>query len=186
MGDEHDGDPAVAHALDQVPGVPPGLRVKASGELVEDRDPRAADQRHGDGQPLLLAAGELAERGPGLGRDPEHLHQLPPVRRALVKGAGQFQRLADPELVGQPALLQLHPELLGQLGPVPLRVQPEDADLAPVRLPQSLDAFHGRGLARAVRAEDPEDLALVHAEGHVADRHGVPVLLVQVLHFYDW
>src|SRR3984885_7361510 len=37
------------------------------------------------------------------------------------------------------------------------------------------------GLARAVRPEDPEDLALVHGEGDVADRHGVPVRLVQRL-----
>jgi hypothetical protein len=45
-----------------------------------------------------------------------------------------------------------------------------------------LDALHRRGLARAVRPEDPEDLALVHGEGDIADRYGVPVPLVQVLH----
>ena len=66
VGDQHDGDPAVADRLDQVPGVTAGLRVEPGGQLVEDRDPRVADQRQGDRQPLLLAARELAERGVAL------------------------------------------------------------------------------------------------------------------------
>ena len=35
------------------------LRVEVAGRLVGQDDPRLADQRAGDGDPLLLAAGQL-------------------------------------------------------------------------------------------------------------------------------
>jgi hypothetical protein len=63
------------------------------------------------------------------------------------------------------------------------RVQPEHRNLAPVRGPQAFDAFHGGGLACAVGAENPEDLALLHGEGNIVHRHGLAVTLVRVLHF---
>ena len=64
--------------LDQRPDVPPGLRVKAGGELVEHRDPRAADQGQRDRQPLLLAAGQLPELGVGACRSARAMsHQRP-------------------------------------------------------------------------------------------------------------
>ena len=62
VGHQEDGHAPVADALDQVPRVPAGLRVQSGGQLVEDRDPRVPDERERDRQPLLLAAGELAER----------------------------------------------------------------------------------------------------------------------------
>src|SRR5208282_4344564 len=37
VGDQDDRDPALAHALDQVPGFVPGGRVQAGGELVQHR-----------------------------------------------------------------------------------------------------------------------------------------------------
>jgi len=187
VGDEHDRDAPVAHALDQLPGVPPGLRVQAGGQLVQHRHAWVADEGQRDRQPLLLAAGELAERRPGLGRDTQDLHQLPPVSRGLVEGAVQLQSLGHPEPVGQPAFLQLGPEPLGQLGPVPLRVEPEHADLAAIRCPQPLDALHGRGLARPVGAEDAEDLPFLNGERDVVHGHRVLVALVQLLHIdYRW
>ena len=67
--------PRVADALDQRPGLAPGLRVQAGGQLVEDRQPRAADERERDRQALLLAAGELAERRVARLPEPELLDQ---------------------------------------------------------------------------------------------------------------
>jgi hypothetical protein len=49
--------------------------------------------------------------------------------------------------------------------PVGLRVEPEDPDLAGVTLPQPFHAFHRGGLARAVRAEDAEDLSPLDVKG---------------------
>jgi len=62
VGDQHDRDPPVTHALDQLPGVPPGLRVQAGGELVEDRYLGRPEKGQRDREPLLLAAGQLAAR----------------------------------------------------------------------------------------------------------------------------
>ena len=56
MGDQEDGDAALADALDQVPGVAASLRVEPGRELVEDGDLGVADERERDREPLLLAA----------------------------------------------------------------------------------------------------------------------------------
>ena len=69
VGDEDDGDAAVADRLDEVPGVATRLRVEAGGQLVEDRDPRLADERERDREPLLLAAGQVAVGGVALVRE---------------------------------------------------------------------------------------------------------------------
>ncbi len=100
VGDQQHGDAAGADALDQRPGVAPGLRVQALGQLVQHGDPRAADQGQGDGQPLALAAGQLAERGARLPVQPQGGGQRPPVGGPAVERAVQLQRLADPQPVG--------------------------------------------------------------------------------------
>src|SRR5580658_1531381 len=75
------------------------------------------------------------------------------------------------------------PNLVWRLSPSPsTSISPRQP--AAVRPPEPLDAFDGRGFACAVRAEDPEDLALLYGEGNVVHRHGVRVRLVQVLHLY--
>jgi hypothetical protein len=70
------------------------------------------------------------------------------------------------------ALLQLDADPGSQSGPVGPRVEPEHPDPAGVGHPDALQAFHRRCLARAVRADDAEDLALLDRERDVA--HGVP------------
>jgi hypothetical protein len=60
------GHPAGADALDQRPGVAPGLRVEAGGQLVEHGHLRAPGQRQRDRERLLLAAGQLAVPGAAL------------------------------------------------------------------------------------------------------------------------
>jgi hypothetical protein len=42
---QHDRHAAVAHVLDQLPGLAAGLRIQARRHLVEHRDLRAADER---------------------------------------------------------------------------------------------------------------------------------------------
>jgi len=71
---------------------------------------------------------------------------------------------------------------------VGLRIQPEDPDLAGVTPPQALHAFHRGGLARAVRAEDAEDLSSLDVEGDPV-HHGLgpwsPVPLGEPCHLDD-
>src|SRR6202000_1825149 len=73
-----------------------------------------------------------------------------------------------------------------QLVVVPLGVQAQHADPAPVRLAQGGDAFHRGGLAGAVGAEDAEDLTGLDRERHVVHGDLRPVFLVQSAHFDNW
>ena len=57
-------------------------------------------------------------------------------------------------------LLELHADPPVHLGAIGLRVHPQDPHLPGVPPPQPLDAFDRGGLARAVRAEDAENLPL--------------------------
>src|SRR5262249_36461192 len=66
---------------------------------------------------------------------------------------------------------------LVQLMPVVQRVQAEDTDLPAVTLPQPFQAFDRGGLARAVRAQDPEDLPLVDVERDAVHDGLAPVTL---------
>jgi len=76
---QHDRHAAVAHALDQLPGVAAGLRVQAGRHLIEHRDLGAADQRQRDRQALPLPAGQRPVVGPALVGQPERLDQVADV-----------------------------------------------------------------------------------------------------------
>lgn len=52
-----------------------------------------------------------------------------------------LKRLADPDALGQLAVLELDPQALSQLGAVPPRVEPEHADAAAIGGAQALDAL---------------------------------------------
>src|SRR5262249_42751225 len=103
-----------------------------------------------------------------------------PVRRLGVERGVQVEGLAYRHLLGELALLELDAHEPAQLRPVPARVQPEYADPPGIGPAQPLDTLDGRGLARPVRPEDPEDLALVDAERDVLYRDPVPVPLLQL------
>jgi hypothetical protein len=164
VGDQHHGDAPVPDLLDELPGAAARVRVQAGGELVEHGDLGVPDQRQRDGQPLLLAAGELAVPGLQLVAQAQVVQQPPPVHRLAVEGAVQVQRLPDPDALGQLALLELGADPPAQLRTVPPRVQPQHAHGPAVGPAQPLDDLDGGGLAGAVGAEDPEDLAPLHAE----------------------
>lgn len=77
------------------------------------------------------------------------------------------------------ALLELGAENAGDLLVVGDGVEAGDADAAGVGDAQAPDALDGGGLADAVRAEDPEDLALLDGEGDTVDGRTAPVGLAQ-------
>jgi hypothetical protein len=108
VGDQQDRDAALAHLLDQVPGVAAGLGIKAGRHLVEHGEPGPADERQGDRQALLLAAGERAIVVTALVGEPEGFEQLVDVGRVGVERPVQSEDLADLQLGGQGACLQLH------------------------------------------------------------------------------
>ena len=69
VGGEDQGDALLLEPEQPVPQHVPGLRVEPGGRLVEQQDLGLVDQRAGDGQPALHAAGQRLDLGAGaLGR----------------------------------------------------------------------------------------------------------------------
>ena len=62
VGGQDDAHAAVPQFGDQFKHQLAGLRVQAGARLVQEEDLGIADQGRGQGQPLLLAAGEPADR----------------------------------------------------------------------------------------------------------------------------
>jgi len=59
VGDEHDGDAAAGQGLQQRQHLEAGAGVEVAGGFVAEQELGPADQGAGDGDALLLAAGEL-------------------------------------------------------------------------------------------------------------------------------
>ena len=112
---QQDGAAVGAEAFEDVPQLPPRLRVEAGGRLVEEQQVGIAGQRARHRQPLLLPARQLADPAVPLALELDEPQQLGHVAAAPVERAEQPQRLLDRQLVGQLRFLQLDAEPLPQL-----------------------------------------------------------------------
>ena len=83
LGGEEDGDAAGDQLADDLPHGPAAARVEAGGRLVEEDDPRVADQRHRQVEPAPHAAGVGRDRLPGRVGQVEPLEQLGGAAPAL-------------------------------------------------------------------------------------------------------
>ncbi len=64
--DQHEGQLVVPpQVLEQADDLVPGALVKVAGRLVGEQHLGLLDQRPGDGDPLLLTAGQLRRQVPG-------------------------------------------------------------------------------------------------------------------------
>ena len=134
------------------------------------------DEGAGDRQPLSLAAGKLLGPHAGLigqADRPEHVIRV--LRRHSVEGGER----ADLFECGQPLEERRSLELdtyPGQQHPVPRPGgKPEHGDVTGVWLAKTLDDLERRGLARAVRAEYPEELSLLDIETDAIDGSDVTI-----------
>ena len=98
-GDEH--RPALGgQAAGEVADPADALGVQAVDRLVEDDDPRVAEQGDGDAEPLAHAEGELADPLPGhLGR-PDELEHLVDARAGMPLLAASQRRWLRAERPG--------------------------------------------------------------------------------------
>ena len=87
VGGHHHGGAGPVDPLEQQHDVLAGVRVEVAGRLVGQQHQRPVDERAGDRDPLLLAAGQLVRQPVGLAVEAdqlEHLgHDLPIVARGL-------------------------------------------------------------------------------------------------------
>ena len=164
LGGEEDGGAFGDELADDLPHVVATARVEAGGRLVEEDDPRVADQRHGEVEAPLHAARVGGGGPPGGGGEVEALQQLSGGEAALA--LGQVVEVAHQEhvlLAGDEAVDC--GELAGDAdrGPHCLGVGGElvtaDADVAgrSVGGDEGGEDLDDGGLAGAVRAEQGED-----------------------------
>ena len=173
------------------------LRVERRGRLVEEHELGVHRERPGDGDALLLAAGELGRVGRRLVAEAHLLEQLerPRPRLLLAHALDLDRRLHDVlqrrhvreevealEHHADVAALRRH-LLVGEVVQVPalLAVAHEvavDPDAAAVDRLELVDAAQERRLARARRPEQADDLAAVHVEVDALEHLGA----VEALH----
>ena len=170
------------HLVDQ-------FRVERTGRLVEEQDARVRRDRAGDGDPLLLAAGELARVGRGLVGEADPVEQFEGARTRVRRPLAVHldRRLGD---VAQHGPMREQVELLedhSHPAALPLDVgighRPQvtavslEAEQVAVEVHRSsvdgleqVDAPDQRGLARAGGPEDRDHLGLLHPQVDAAQR----------------
>jgi hypothetical protein len=183
LGGQEDRDPAGHQVADDLPHGAAAAGVQAGGRLVQEDDPRVADQAHGQVGPPPHAAGEGRGRLPGRRGQVEPLQQLgrppPPLAAQVVQVGHQQQVLLAGEQVVHRG------ELAGDAdrGPhrvrVPGQVVAGDAHLAAVGADQDGQDVHGGGLAGAVGAEQREDRPLRHLQVDAVEHDLVAERLAQ-------
>ena len=179
--DEHDRDAErFIEVLEKVQDRLRCLRVERGGRLVAQKHLWVVGKGAGDGDALLLSAGELAGVGVRLVADADEFQErCDLLLDILLAQAAALERVGD--VSGHRArrhqveVLEDHADLLARraqvLGRERRQVLSRDEDAAGAWPLQKVDASHERGLARAREADDPEDLARADGERHVA--HGV-------------
>ena len=113
------------------------------------------------------------------------LESKPSEERVGVYDAGverppEVHRLPHLDSLLELRLLVLHADPLAERVGIASRIEAEHGDGSLVGNAIALDALHRGRLARAVRTNEPEDLALEHLERDVVHRHGAAVALAQV------
>jgi hypothetical protein len=157
--------PAGHQVADHLPHGPAAAWVQAGGRLVQEDDPRVADQAHGQVEPPPHAAGVGLGRLPGRPGQVEPLRQLggppPAFGPAQVAQVGHQQQVL---LAGEQVVDRGHLAGDADRGPdrvrVPGQVMAPDPDLAPVGPDERGQDVHGGGLAGPVGAEQHDDRSL--------------------------
>ena len=165
-GDQH-GQPVARQPVDLVPEFAPRLGVDAGRRLVEQQQLRLVHDAGGERQPLLPAAGQRAGELVAPRRQAKLLERAVDMlgdRLQLVEPRHEFQVLGDRQILVERELLRHVADFALDLQALGPDIVAEHRALALVGRQQAAQHADGRRLARAVRAEEADDLAL-------GDRH---------------
>src|SRR5688572_16772067 len=186
MRREEDRLPAMANVAHELPDRASRLRVESGRQLIEEDDVRIINQRQCNEQALLLSARQRHELRIALLHEAELLEESFAIRdRPPIQGGPQMHRFPNFDALLELSLLQLCTYPLLQRVDVAKWIESEHGDRSTIRSPQSLNALHRRRLSGAVRADEPEDLAVEHVERHVIDGDRRPISLPDVAHLDD-
>jgi hypothetical protein len=170
---EHDRVAVAVQAPHELPQPLAQLHVHPGRRLVQDDDRRLVHQGLRHQHAPLHAPRERAHVDLGLLLEIEDMHQLldPAVVAPQPEIAGlQTQGLAHREEGVEHQFLRHHAEQLPRAAVLGGDVRTEHGDAARVGARQPRDDVDQRRFARAVRAEQAEELALAHLQRHAVER----------------
>ena len=183
MAGDEDGGAVVGQPTQEQPHLPHAAGIETVGGLVEDQQLRSAQQRQPDTESLAhpLAVGLHAFAGGGREADGlEHLvHPAEPrahIRSRAARAGEVLQVLAPRQVLPERRLLDQRADPF-QRGVIGANGLAQQVDLAAGRQDQPQRHPDRRGLAGAVRTEEPEQLTSFHGEVDRIDGGGVPVAL---------
>ncbi len=171
--------PSVAQRANRLPGRAASLRVEARGGLVEEDQLGIADQGEPEIEPAQLPAGELAAANVGAIAQPREVEHLVHGAGGGVEAGPVRERLARCDVAVDPARLEHYPDPPAQRDLSARGIVAEHGDLALGARTVPLEDLDRRGLARAVRPEQAEDLAAVDRHVDPTQRLEVAVALAQ-------
>ena len=174
VGGDQDRDARLGEVVDEAPELPARQRIDPAGRFVEEEDRRLVENRTPEREPLPPAAGEIAGQRGFAALEAGHLDdelpaRLDPVAGQAVNASPEPDVLVDgQQLVEREPLRHVADPLFDALG------VGRDIDAADERGarggPQQAAQHPDRGgLARAIAAEEPEDLAARDVERQVVD-----------------
>src|SRR5687767_11551753 len=169
MSGDHDGAPGPLDLFDRLPELPAGLGIETGGRLIEKEQLRIGHQGAGQGEPLLLAARELAHPAVALFTQLHRGQHLLERAGPLVEAPKELQGLGDGELLAELGFLERNaqplPERRAALAPLLAQHQhlPRIGDGEPFA---DLD---GGGLSGAIGPEEAETLPREHFEVESVD-----------------
>ena len=170
MSDDHHGDAGFGKHPDNGLHFADHARVESTGGLVKQDDVRIHGQRPGDGNTLLLSAGEIVGVVEGLGAETDRMEQGHGLFVGLLAGAPQQGDLRihdvfdDGEVTEEVEALEHHAHLLPNLVEVAFSIVddlPVDDDLAGCGRLKHVDASQKSGLSCSGRSDDGNDISFV-------------------------
>ena len=178
--------PSARKLVDQVPELAAADRVDARGGLVEEDDRRLVEDRAAQGQPLLPAAREDGRRLAAVPGQPRHFdHPLLPrpflFPRDAVDAAVEVDVLLDGEVLVEREFLAHVADVGFDLFGLGADIEAGHGARAAAGAEDAAEHADGGRLARPVRAQEAEDLALLDLEADAIDGHEVAEPLFQVV-----
>ncbi|MCY1483927.1 hypothetical protein D9M68_175120 [compost metagenome] len=184
-GDDHaHARAAGADALDQLPELVARQRVDAGGRLVEDQQVGVVDQRAAQAELLFHAAGQLAGRALGEGREAGGVEQLGDAPAALGLVVAEQAGEEVDVLEHRERRVEVLAEALRHVGDARADAPPvagvahvaaEHLDLAGLDDPRAGDQRQQAGLADAVRADQPDHAVGGNLQADRVDRAGLAI-----------
>jgi hypothetical protein len=184
LGGEEDRDADGHEVADDLPRGPPAARVEAGGRLVEEEDPRVADQAHRKVEPAPHAAGVGRGRLPGRVEEiepPQQFGRAPPpcTSAQVVQVRHQDQvLLAGEQVVDRGELAGDADRGADRIG-ISSQIMTGDPHVAAVEADQRRQDLHRGGLAGAVGAEQREDRPAGNMQVDAVQHHLIPERLPQ-------